>query len=374
MIIQMDPGIGKSHPLTKAVVALAEELGVNTKVGETAGTGTKIAEVYLLDGKNRACALPEHSFRQMPGVCQVRRVTPAAVNLVANGSKPHHIDLGLYKVGNDLPCCLIAGPCTVDQYVDELVGRLVEQGITLIRGGCWKPRSNAWSFPGFGKKAVQWLLGAAKKYGVTAVFLEVLDETHLLDVQEIKRQVGYQGKVVLWVGARTDNQNLLRKLGRQQDFAVMIKNPLQAGSISEWANRVEFVIAGERNFDINGQLIPEESLRQGNDQILLCSRGVASSDQDSIFRFEPRHSWITAAREKFWAPVGVDPSHSAGTMKNDLVLRNLEAALIHRPAFALVECHFGDSRKPLCDADQAVPLARMSEIKEMIDRHNQAHY
>jgi len=374
MIIQMDPGIGKEHSLTQAVVALAQELGADTTVHETAGTGTMVAEVYLLDGKNRACTLPEHSFRQMSGVCQVRRVTPSAVSLVANGSKPHHINLGTFEIGNDLPCCLIAGPCTVDRHIDELVGRLVDNGIRLIRGGCWKPRSNAWSFPGFGKKAVQWLLAAAQKHGVEAVFLEVLDETHLLDVQQIQRQVGYQGKIVLWVGARTDNQNLLRKLGRQKDFSVMIKNPLQARSIAEWANKAEFVIAGERNFNDDGQLIAEESLKQGNDQIMLCSRGVDSDDEDSSYRFEPRHSWITAAREKFWAPVGVDPSHSAGTMKKDLVLHNLQAALIHQPAFALVETYFGDERKPLCDADQALPLARLPEVITMINQHNQAHF
>jgi 3-deoxy-D-arabino-heptulosonate 7-phosphate (DAHP) synthase len=154
----------------------------------------------------------------------------------------------------------------------------------------------------------------------------------------------------------------------------MIKNPLRPRSIREWVNKAEFVIAGPRHFDDDGQLVAEQSLAQGNDQILLCSRGIESPDPEGPFRFAPYHHWITAARQHYWPPVGVDPSHSAGTMENDLVFKNLQAALPHLPAFVLLEVYFGDGRKPLVDAAQAFPLGRLGEVQQLLAEHNARHY
>src|SRR3989338_10400148 len=120
---------------------------------------------------------------------------------------------------------------------------------------------------------------------------------------------------------------LLRKVGRQREFPVMLKNPIGARSVADWAERAAFVLAGETHFDESGALIADQSLSQGNDQILLCARGVKEDDAESRYRFDPRHHWISTAREKYWPPVGVDPSHSAGALVDDLVLKNLEAAL-----------------------------------------------
>lgn len=378
MIIQMASGIGGADERTKRVIAIAQEQGLRTEVNTTTGTGSSVTEVYLFDDRLRACTVPEHVFRPLQGVDQVRRVTPSAVSLAANGSAGHHrVSLGpRLSIGKDLPCQLIVGPCTVDRYIGQLIEMLKVLGCDLIRGGCWKPRSDPHSFPGFGKKAVRWLLSAAQLHDVSCVFTEVIDETHLDDVRRIRDEVGFEGKIVLWVGARTENQVLLRQLGRQRDFPVMLKNPIAARSVADWAKRAAFVLAGEVNFDDDGVKIPHQSLAQGNDQILLCSRGVAQDDEESQYRFDPRHHWIATVREKYWPPVGVDPSHSAGTMVNDLVLSNLQAALAYQPAFALVETYFDPGNplgaKPLCDGQQAVPISRLPEIQTIMARHNQS--
>ena len=375
MIVQMQVGIDENHPLTQDVIKTARNLGLKTQTHTVTGVAAMVTEVYLLDDAVAAGTLPEHVFRQLPGVNNVRRVTPSAVSLAANGtSHPHRILLGAVDVSNALPCRLIAGPCTVDSHIDELVDGLVHRhGIKMIRGGCWKPRSDARSFPGLGKLGVRWFLTAAAKHGVAVVFTEVMDETHIHDIEEIQQQTGYTGKIVLWVGARTENQVLLRRLGRQSKFPIMLKNPIAGRSVKDWIKRAEFVIAGDLHFDHAGRLIKEESLRQGNDQILLCARGVEDDDEESLYRFAPRHEWITTLRQRYWPPVGVDPSHSAGTMADNLVLRNLESALVHQPAFVLLETYF-DDRQALCDAKQAVPLSRLPEVQAMIAAHNQRHY
>ena len=269
MIVQMEIGIDAEHPHTQRVVKLAESCGLRTEVKTTKGTGATVTEVHMFDHQVKAGTVAEHVFRPLPGVSQVRRVTPSAVSLTANGSGSHHVRLGPAVVGNDLPCQLIVGPCTVDRYASVLVEALKEQGFDLIRGGCWKPRSNPHSFPGFGKKAVRWLLEAAQIHDVGAVFTEVIDETHLDDIRRIRDELGFAGAIVLWVGARTENQILLRKLGRQREFPVMLKNPIGARSVADWAERAAFVLAGETHFDESGALIADQSLSQGNDQILL---------------------------------------------------------------------------------------------------------
>lgn len=375
MIIQMQVGIGVEDARTQAIKSIAEKQGLKTELKITKGKEALVTEVYIIDGEQvQACTIPEHIFRQMPGVEQVNRVTPSRISLSANyGTEFHQVQLGSVRVGKGLPCQLIAGPCTVDMHIDELVGRLViEHNITRIRGGCWKPRSSPYSFPGFGKKAVDWFLKAAKRYAVEVVFIEVMDETHIRDIQEIQNIIGYQGQIVLWVGARSYNPVLLQKLGRQQEFAVMIKNPIRARSVDEWIKLAEFVLAGERHYDDQGKLISEKSLEQGNDQIMLCNRGVEQDDVESAYRFDPRHHWIRTVHDRYWVPCGLDPSHSAGTMRNDLVLVNLRAGLLEMPDFVFLETYFDDTdnHQALCDGQQAVPLSRLSEVQTMIAEHN----
>ncbi|MFH1392405.1 MAG: hypothetical protein ABIG90_01850 [bacterium] len=379
MIIQMQVGIGVEDARTQAIKSIAEKQGLKTEIRATRGREASVTEVYLIDGEQvEACTIPEHVFRQMLGVERVNRVTPSRISLVVNrGTDAYRIQLGSVQIGKGLPCQLIAGPCAVDVHIDELVGRLVvEHNITKIRGGCWKPRSSPYSFPGFGKKAVSWFLKAAKQYAVEVVFIEVMDETHIGDIQEIRNVVGYDGQIVLWIGARSYNPVLLQKLGRQWEFAVMIKNPIRARSVGEWIKLAEFVLAGERHYDNQGKLIPEQSLEQGNDQIMLCSRGVEQDDVESAYRFDPRHHWIRTVHDRYWVPCGLDPSHSAGTMQNDLVLVNLKAGLLEMPDFVFLETYFdnADNRQALCDSQQAVPLARLSEVQTIIAEHNAIYY
>jgi 3-deoxy-D-arabino-heptulosonate 7-phosphate (DAHP) synthase len=371
VIVQMQTGLGPEHEWTRAVTRAAEERGLRPVVQENVGEAHRVTEVHLRNGEVEAASIPEHVFNQMAGVNMVRRVTPSKVSLASDAGH-HRVRLGKTEVGYGLPCLLIAGPCTVDRHIDSLVGRLVEEfGIRHIRGGCWKPRSSAYSFPGHGEKAVDWLLQAAQAHGVETVLTEVIDTSHVEAVRRARDRSGYRGQIVLWIGARTYNLTLLQELGRQREFPVILKNPIDARSVGEWVARAEYILAGEREYDEDGHLIPDRSLSQGNDQILLCSRGVTQTDPESRYRFDPRHSWIDTVHQRYWCPVGVDPSHSAGTMRDDLVLRNLQAALLEGPDFVLLEVYdMEDGRKPLCDAEQAVPLTRLREVQELLRSYN----
>ncbi|MDP3982234.1 MAG: hypothetical protein Q8P70_01670, partial [bacterium] len=336
MIVHMEVGVGEADQRTQGVQVTAERYGLKTDVRVKQGTEHVATLVYLLDGEAQACTVGEFVFSQMAGVANVVRVTPSRVSMVANGTY-HRVRIGSAEIGKELPCQVVAGPCVVDRNIDEMVAELARQGVDMIRGGCWKPRSSPYSFPGFGKSAVGWLLEAARRHNISAVFTEVMDETHIQDIRSIKEEVGYGGDVVLWVGARTYNLNLFSKLGRQKEFPVMVKNPLRAESVEEMARVAEFILAGELHFDENGVLIKDQSLIAGNDRLLLCCRGVEHRDPKSPYRFLPHHHWIEVAGNSYWTPVGFDPSHSAGTMRNDFVLRNLQDGLRYNPAFAMIE-------------------------------------
>ena len=373
MIIQMEVGLAADTEEVRRVMREAQDYGLIAIPQENQGTNFCIVQIHLQDGKTKARTIPEFAFCNLPGVANIIRVTPSAISISANGTgKSHCIKLGSSSIGHGFPCQLIAGPCTVDQHIDKIIGRLVEMGITYIRGGCWKPRSDPFSFPGFGKKGVRWLLEAAKNHNVEAVFTEVIDSTHISDIEKIQKETGYEGKIVLWVGARPSNPTLMQKLSRQKQFPVMVKNGIRDRSVAEWVARAEPLLVGEKHWDEDGQFIEALSLGQGNDQILLCLRGVENTDPQSTFRFAPNHEWISVARaRKYWAPIGVDPSHSAGTMENDLVILNLESALVHKPDFVLLETYFDPHEgKALCDAKQAVPLSRMAEVQKIVASHN----
>src|SRR3989442_1684231 len=83
---------------------------------------------------------------------------------------------------------------------------------------------------------------AASRHGVETVLTEVIDTSHVAAVRRVRERVGYTGQILLWIGARTNNLVLLQELGRQRDFPVMLKNPIDARSVGEWVGRAEYIL------------------------------------------------------------------------------------------------------------------------------------
>lgn len=381
MIIQMQTNIVQDDPRVGAVVEKAKSYKVQPEVRGELGARYGVVEIHLKDGeKTKTSSLSEHIFSQMPGVAAVHRVTPPKITLAANGTADaKHVKLGPNNVvGAGLPSRVVAGPCTVDQHVIGVIEKLAELGITMVRGGCWKPRSQPYSFPGHGEQGVRWLLKAAKEYRMEAVFIEVIESAHIAVVSRVKAEVGYAGTVVLWVGARTQNSILLTELGKQHEFPVMLKNSISATGVQNLFERAEWVLAGSNYWNNDGTLSVKRSMLPGNDNLILCLRGTEKTDPLSPYRFQPNHGWAETLRTRSWAPIAIDPSHSAGTMANDLVLKNLAMALQYDIDLVMVEGGypangFGeDGFRGLCDVEQSIPLERMGEVIAMVERHNRA--
>ncbi|HAS61076.1 MAG TPA: 3-deoxy-7-phosphoheptulonate synthase, partial [Algoriphagus sp.] len=75
---------------------------------------------------------------------------------------------------------IIAGPCSIEtpEQLDNTVQELVSQGINLIRGGVWKPRTRPGSFEGLGSIALPWIQEIKNKYTVKFA-IEVASAQHV---------------------------------------------------------------------------------------------------------------------------------------------------------------------------------------------------
>lgn len=201
----------------------------------------------------------------------------------------HRIRLGGVTLGDEL--FVIAGQCTIDpknpSLLYETAAAVKEAGAHVLRGGVWKPRTNPYAFQG-DTKSLDILMEAHRRTGLP-VDAEVMDEQQL-------RLALDAGVHMLQVGARNAlNYSLLRAIGRavaERETVVLLKRSLHMGPINEFLSAAEYIASF------------------GNPNILLCPRGTAPTLDG--YRNHPDESITPLLKEKTWAPVVVDPSHSVG--------------------------------------------------------------
>jgi 3-deoxy-7-phosphoheptulonate synthase len=235
---------------------------------------------------------------------------------------------------------LIAGPCTVETREQTLVTAhaVKAAGAGLLRGGAYKPRTSPYTFQGLGKPALGILAEAREETGLPVV-TEVMDARQLDDVLEVADMIQ--------LGARNmQNFDLLRELGRV-DTPVLLKRGL-AATVEEWLLSAEYVA------------------REGNDQIVLCERGIRTFE--TATRSTLDISAVPVAKSLSGLPVIVDPSHAAG--KRDLILPMARAAVVAGADGLIVEVH-PSPETALCDGPQALHAdtfdAWVADVRRCVD-------
>lgn len=183
---------------------------------------------------------------------------------------------------------IYAGPCSVEsvEQFDEVAACIKELGLTWIRGGAFKPRTNPHSFQGLGEEALKIMADAGEKYGLKTL-TEVMDSAHCEMVHSY-----VDG---LQVGARNfQNFSLLKKIGhvtRDSHKMVLYKRGF-AGSIAEWLAACDYVTA------------------EGNDNIVLCERGIRTFETRTRNTFDLNA--VPVLHYLSHLPVVADPSHATG--------------------------------------------------------------
>lgn len=201
----------------------------------------------------------------------------------------HRITVGGTTLGDEL--FVVAGQCTIDPknptFLYETAAAVKEAGANVLRGGVWKPRTNPYAFQG-DTKSLDILMEAHRRTGLP-VDAEVMDE------QQLKLALD-AGVHMLQVGARNAlNYSLLRAIGRavaERETVVLLKRSIHMGPLNEFISAAEYIASF------------------GNPNILLCPRGTAPALDG--YRNHPDESITPLLKEKTWAPVVVDPSHSVG--------------------------------------------------------------
>ena len=248
----------------------------------------------------------------------------------------HRITIGGVTLGEEL--FVIAGPCTIDpknpNYFYETAAAVKEAGAHMIRGGVWKPRTNPYTFQG-DAKSLDILLEGSRRTGLP-VDTEVMDETHV----ELALAAGV---ACLQVGARNAlNYSLLRAIGRavaERDTIVLLKRSIHMGPISEFISAAEYIAAF------------------GNPNIILCPRGTTPTLDG--YRNHPDESITPLLKEKTWAPVVVDPSHSVG--KATYVPAAALAAVAYGADGLCLESHVSPSHGIGDDPKQALTPEALAE-------------
>jgi 3-deoxy-7-phosphoheptulonate synthase len=232
---------------------------------------------------------------------------------------------------------VMAGQCSVDTEEQMMAtARVVkEAGAHILRGGAFKPRTNPYAFRGLGEKGLQILATARAETGLPVI-------SEVMDPREVELVARYAD--ILQVGSRSmQNFSLLDEVGRSSK-PVMLKRGMWA-PLQEWLLAAEYVLA------------------QGNDQVMLCERGIRTFETST--RFTMDLSVIPAVKHLSHLPIIGDPSHATGY--RHLVEPMAMATVAAGADGLIVELHPNPDRA-LSDGPQSLTFDGFRQMMERV-RH-----
>lgn len=308
----------------------------------------KTTEVITQKGKYLVCiGKKEFDIRQlgnMPGIKDIHRVSDD-YKLVSRKWKVGRtaIDLGDGVVIGDGSLSIMAGPCSIEneKQVALTLQHLKDNGVRIMRGGVFKPRSSPYSFRGLGIPGLKMWYEQARAMGIKII-------SEVMQVSQIEEMHDYVD--VFQVGARnTQNFNLLDELGKV-DKAVMIKRGI-SGTIEELLYSAEYVFSA------------------GNEKLILCERGIRTYERAS--RNTMDINAIPILKEKTHLPVVADPSHGIGI--REYVEPIALAAVVAGADGIIYETHqkpeeaASDGQQTLNFEESARMIAKMRKVIEALE-------
>ncbi|WP_430786503.1 bifunctional 3-deoxy-7-phosphoheptulonate synthase/chorismate mutase [Virgibacillus flavescens] len=252
--------------------------------------------------------------------------------LVSRKTRPENtvVDVNGMKFGNGEQR-FIVGPCAVESYeqVREVAVAMKTQGQMLMRGGAFKPRTSPYDFQGLGLEGLQILRKVGNELGMSIV-------SEILAPHDVEMALEYVD--VIQIGARNmQNFELLKAVGKVKK-PVLLKRGLSA-TIEEFINAAEYIIA------------------QGNDQIILCERGIRTYEKATRNTLDI--SAVPVLKLETHLPVIVDVTHSTG--RKDLLLPTAKAALAIGADAVMAEVH-PDPAVALSDSAQQMNIPEFNSF------------
>jgi 3-deoxy-7-phosphoheptulonate synthase len=268
----------------------------------------------------------------LSGVAQVIHVTQP-YKQVSREWRPENtivtIAPGVEVGGNEV--VIMAGPCSVESEAQIVLAaqQVKAAGASCLRGGAFKPRSSPYSFQGLGEIGLEYLATARKETGL-AIVTEAMDEAGAELVAEYAD--------CIQIGARNmQNYSLLKFVGTLGK-PVLLKRGL-AATINDLLLSAEYVLAN------------------GNENVILCERGVRTFDPATRNMFDL--TAIPIVQQLSHLPIVADPSHGTGI--RDKVLPMARAAVAAGANGVLVEVHPNPERA-LSDGAQSLYPEQFAQL------------
>lgn len=232
---------------------------------------------------------------------------------------------------------IMAGPCSVEtkSQIVESAQKVKKAGCHVLRGGAYKPRTGPYDFQGLGKLGLHFLKEASDKTGLPII-------TEIVDVRDVELVEKYTD--IFQIGARNmQNYSLLKEIGKTRK-PVLLKRGM-------WSSYKEFLLAAEY------------ILLGGNENVILCERGIRTHVQETRFTLDLNA--VAYLKHETHLPVFVDPSH--GTGRANMVRAMSKAAIAAGADGLLIEAHL-DPRKSFSDADQAISMEELNKLVKEVKR------
>ncbi|GIP27802.1 protein AroA(G) [Paenibacillus sp. J23TS9] len=244
------------------------------------------------------------------------------------------IQLGDVTIGGAKPI-MIAGPCSVESYeqVRTVAAALKEAGITVMRGGAFKPRTSPYDFQGLGIEGLKILKEVASEFGLKTIS-EIVDPAHI--------ELACEYIDVIQIGARNMQNFELLKAAGDVKTPILLKRGL-AATLDEFVHAAEYIVS------------------RGNTQVMLIERGIRTYEKATRNTLDI--SAVPILKQETHLPVLVDVTHSTG--RKDILAPCAKAALAAGADGVMVEVH-PDPATALSDAAQQLNIPEFHDFYHVV--------
>ena len=295
MIVILRPDSPISTAEGKAVMDyLSAKPGITPHSHSITCTGRTLTEIYVVGD---VAGLDQAEIESLPGVEKVVRVSREYRVIGRHTGDVRASGFTYNDVRFDQQSLhVFAGLCAVDDpvNVETMMRALRDNGQVCTRMGAYKPRTNPYSFQGHGARCLPWVFELAGKYGIRVIAMEVTHDSHVREILQALEETGHPTGVMLQIGTRnTQNFELLKEVGRQQELPVLLKRGFGI-TLDESLNAAEYLAS------------------EGNRNIIFCLRGMKTNMGDP-HRNLVDFCHVPVVRHLTHLPVCIDPSHSVGS-------------------------------------------------------------
>ncbi len=278
-----------------------------------------------------------HLFKQVFQASLKLQQTDHAQHLLVSRKRHQEdtvVSLGDVAVGGGMPM-LVAGPCSVESYeqVRKTAAMLKASGISVMRGGAFKPRTSPYDFQGLGMEGLKILKEAANEFGLKTIS-EIVDPAHV--------ELAGEYIDVIQIGARNMQNFELLKAAGDARIPVLLKRGL-AATIDEFLHSAEYIVS------------------RGNTRVMLIERGIRTYEKATRNTLDI--SAVPILKLESHLPVLVDVTHSTG--RKDIMAPCAKAALAAGADGVMVEVH-PEPATALSDAAQQMNFDEFRRFLEEV--------